>query len=76
MSARAQRHSFDPFPRSLRLRQFQIFSSAASEPIEAKFHMEEQTFFHHMTKMAAMPICGKILKRLLLWNWLADVVET
>ena len=30
----------------------------------------------HMTKMAAMPIYGKILKNLLLWNQKADGLET
>ena len=30
----------------------------------------------HITKMATMPICGKKIKNLLLWNRLAIVIET
>ena len=52
-----------------------IFSSEASEPVEAKFHMEPpwvrggggNKFCSngpgHMTMMAAMPIYGKNLKK-------------
>ena len=49
-----------------------IFSSETTGPIEAKFHMEppcdEGTKVcsngpGHMPKMAAMPICGKNLKK-------------
>ena len=49
-----------------------IFSSETTEPIEAKFHMEPpwdggmkvcSNGPGHMTKMATMPIYGKILKK-------------
>ena len=49
-----------------------IFSSETTGPIEAKFHMEPpwdggmKVFSNgpgHMTKMAAMPIYGKNLKK-------------
>ena len=49
-----------------------IFSSETTGPIEAKFHMEppwdggKKVFSNgpgHMTKMAAMPIYGKNLKK-------------
>ena len=49
-----------------------IFSSETTEPIEAKFHMEPafdrgtkvcSNGPGHMTKMAAMPIYGKNLKK-------------
>ena len=49
-----------------------IFSSETSELIAAKFHMEPPLVGGtkvcsngpgHMTKMAAMPICGKNLKK-------------
>ena len=47
-------------------------SSETTGPIEAKFHMESPWDWGtkvcsngpgHMTKMATMPICGKILKK-------------
>ena len=62
-----------------------IFSSEATWPIEAKFHMEPPwvglNIFcsngpGHMTKMAAMPIYGKNLKILLLQNQKAYDLET
>ena len=63
-----------------------IFSSETSEPIEAKFHNAASLGWRnksllngpgHMTKMAAMPISGKILKKnLLLQNPKADDLET
>ena len=37
--------------------------------------MGEQKFVH-MTNMAAMPICGKTFKSLILWNKKADDVES
>ena len=49
-----------------------IFSSETTGPIEAKFHMEPpweggmkfcSNLLGHMTKMAAMPIYGKNLKK-------------
>ena len=44
-----------------------IFSSESSGPVKVKFHMEPPwdggTNPGHMTKMAAMPIYGKNLKR-------------
>ena len=59
-------------PRSLR-----FFSSKTARLIEAKFHVEPHAMGNeseytnclcHMTKMAPMPIYGKYLKNLLLWN--------
>ena len=64
---------------------FSNISSAATEPFEAKFHMESpwdggkkicSNGPGHMTKMAAMPIYGKNLKNLLLRNQKADDLET
>ena len=61
-----------------------IFSSETTRPIEAKFHMEPpwdggtkvcSNGPGHMTKMAVMPIYGKNLKNLLLWNQTADDFE-
>ena len=60
-------------------------SSETTGPIKVKFHMEPpwdgetkvgSTGPGHMTKMAAMPIYGKKLKNLLLWNQQADDLET
>ena len=62
-----------------------IFSSEATGPIEAKFHVEPpwdggtKVYSNgpgHMTKMAAMPIYGKSLKKLLLRNQKTDDLET
>ena len=62
-----------------------IFSSETTGLIEAKFHMkppwegETKVFSNgpgHMTKMATMPIYGKNLKKFLLWNQMADDLET
>ena len=53
------------------------FSSETTGPIEAKFHVEppwdgEMKVYSngpgHMTNMATVPIYGKPLKNLLLWN--------
>ena len=53
--------------------------------IEAKFHVEPpwdggmklcSNGPDHMTSMAAMPIYGKTLKNLLLWNQKADDLES
>ena len=62
-----------------------FFSSITIRPIEAKFHMEPpwdgdtkacSNGSGHMTKMATMPIYGKNLKNLLLWNLKARDLET
>ena len=62
-----------------------IFSSEITGPIEDKFHMEPPWVGGtkvcsngpgHMTKMAAMPIYGKNLKKLLLRNQKAYDLET
>ena len=62
-----------------------IFSPETTGQIEAKFHMESPWYGTkvcsngpgHMTKMAAMPIYGKNLKRnILLRNQKADDLET
>ena len=63
-----------------------IFSSETTGPIKVKFHMELlwdggtkvcSNVPGHMTKMAAMPIYGKNLKKnLLLWNQKANDLET
>ena len=58
-----------------------FFSLETARPIEAKFHVDHpwdggtkicSNGLDHMTKMAAMPIYGKTLKNLLLWNQKAD----
>ena len=62
-----------------------IFSSETTGTIEANFHVEPPwdrgTIVYsngpgHMTKMATIPIYGKTLKNLLLWNQKADDLET
>ena len=62
-----------------------IFSSETTGPIETKFHVEPpwdrgtkvcSNGLGHMTKMAAMPIYGKNLKNILLWNQKTDDLET
>ena len=62
-----------------------IFSSKTTGPIKVKFHMELlwdgwmkvcSNGLGHMTKMAAMPIYGKNLKKFLLQNQKADDLET
>ena len=62
-----------------------IFSSKTTGPIKVKFHMELlwdggtkvcSNGPGHMTKMAAMPIYGKNLKKFLLRNQKADDLET
>ena len=62
-----------------------FFSSETSGPIEAKFHVEPpldgetkvcSNSLGHMTNMAAMPVCGKTVKSLLLRNQKADDLET
>ena len=62
-----------------------IFCSETTGPIEAKFHMEPpwdggtkvcSNDPGHMTKMAAMPIYGKNLKKILLLNQMTDDLET
>ena len=62
-----------------------FFSLETARPIEAKFYMEPPwdggTKYYsngpdHMTDMAAMPLYGKTLKNLLLWNQKADYLET
>ena len=59
--------------------------SETTGPIEAKFHVEPpweggtkvcSNGQGHVTKMAAMPIYGKNLKKLLLQNQKADDLET
>ena len=72
------------YPRSLEFHQFQTFPSNPMVPIEAKFHVEPPWEWEakicsngpgHVSKMAAMPIYDKTFN-LLLWNILADVLET
>ena len=60
-----------------------VFSSETTGPIEAKIHTKPPWIGGtkvcsngHMTKMATMPIYGKNLKKLLLWNQKADDLET
>ena len=63
-----------------------FFSWETAKPIEAKFHVEPQwdggtkvclNGRGHMKKMAAMPIYGKNMKKiLLLWNQKADDLES
>ena len=62
-----------------------FFSLETARLIEAKFHVDHSwdggTKIRsngpgHMTKMAAMPIYGKNLKNLLLWNQKADDLES
>ena len=62
-----------------------FFSLETARPIEAKFHADHpwdvgtKIFANgpgHMTKMAAMPIYGKSIKNLLLWNQTADDLES
>ena len=64
---------------------FNFFSSITARPIEAKFHVKppwnkgmnaSSNGPGHMTKMTAMPIYGKILKKLLLWNLKVGDLET
>ena len=54
-------------------------------PVEVKFHMDPpwdqgtklgSNGLGHMTKMAAIPIYGKNIKNLLLWNQKADDLES
>ena len=58
-----------------------VFSSITARPIEAKFHVAlsgdvgtevTSNGLGHMTKMAPMPIYGKIFNNLLLQNQKAD----
>ena len=72
-------------PRSLRFTFSNLFSLETARPIEAKFHMEpqwdgEMKVYSNdpcdMTNMASMPIYGKNLKNLLLWNQTADDLES
>ena len=62
-----------------------FFSLETTEPIEAKFHEDppwdgeakvSSNGLGHMANMAAMPIYGKNLKNLLLWNQKADDLES
>ena len=62
-----------------------IFFSGTANPIKAKFYVEplwigetkvSSRHLGHMTKMADMPIYGKTLQNLLLWNRRADFHET
>ena len=62
-----------------------VFSSETAWPIKAKFYVElpwewgTKVYINgpgHMTKMAAMPIYGKILKNLLLQNQKSYDLET
>ena len=62
-----------------------VFSSDATGPIKAKFHMEPpwdggtkicSNGYSRMTKMAAMSLCDKNLKNFLLWNQKADDLES
>ena len=71
-------------PRSPRLFP-NFFSLETSRPIEAKFHVDPPWIrgmkvcsngLCHMTNMAAMPIYGKTLKNLLLWNQKANDLES
>ena len=61
------------------------FCSETAGPIEAKFHVEPpwdggmkvcSNGPGHMTNIATMPIYGKTLKNLLLWNQTADDLES
>ena len=61
------------------------FSLDYSRPIEAKFHLEPpwdgdmkvcSNGLCHITSMAAMPIYGKNLRNILLWNQKADDLES
>ena len=67
-----------------------FFSLETTKPIEAKFHVEPpldgagggvimkacSNVPGHVTKMAAMPIYGKIVRNLLRWNQKANDHET
>ena len=62
-----------------------FFSLETARPIEAKFHVDHpwdggtkicSNGQGHMTKMAPMPIYGKTIKNLLLWNQMADDLES
>ena len=62
-----------------------VFSSETTWPIKAKFYVEPPweggttvyiTGPGHMTKMAAMPIYGKNLKKILLQNQMSYDLET
>ena len=64
---------------------FSFETTEDSRLIEAKFHVEPAWDWGtkvytngsgHMTSMAAMPINGKNLKNLLLWNQKADELES
>ena len=61
------------------------FFLETARPVEAKFHVDHpwdggmkicSNGPGHMSKMAAMPIYGKTLKNLLLWNQKADDLES
>ena len=62
-----------------------FFSLETAKPVEAKFQVESpwdggikvySNGLGHMTNMAAMPIYGKNLKNLLLWNQKADDLDS
>ena len=62
-----------------------FFFSITTCPVEAKFHVEApwdggtnvcSNGLGQMTKMATMPIYGKIFKNILLWNLMTDDIET
>ena len=62
-----------------------FFPLETARPFEAKFHVDPprdggmkvcSNGPGHMTKMAAMPIYGKTLKTLLLWNQKTDELES
>ena len=62
-----------------------FFSSVTTRPIEAKFHVYPpwdggtkvcSNGPGHTTKMAVIPIYGKNIKNLLLWNQTADELES
>ena len=79
------RSFIDLGPRSHRFTFSNFFSLETTRPIEAKFHVEPpwdggmkicSNCPGHMTNMAAMPIYGKNLKNLLLWNQTANDLES
>ena len=85
MKIKGQGHSLTLVQGHSRFNIFKLLSLETARPIKAKFHMEPSwdrgTKIHsngpgHTTKMAAMPIYGKHLKNILLWNQKADDLES
>ena len=73
-----------PWSNVTQIQYFKTFSSETAGPIEAKFHVKPPWDWGmkiysngpgHMTKMAAMPISGKNLKKILLRNRKANDLE-